>query len=186
VDAVNLPGEVYVIPPPVALFSDNSASASDLYPTVTFNNNTATMGTYLWDFGDSTYSTDYSPVHIYAGVGDYTVQLIVVDTAGCVDTVRRVIEIKPTSFVYIPNTFTPNGDSKNELFTVYCYNVASVQGEIFDRWGVKIYEWKGLNGGWDGTVDGNPVQGDTYVYRIVTTDLNDERLEHYGKVSVVR
>jgi gliding motility-associated-like protein len=186
VDAVNLPGEVYVIPPPVAQFSDNSASASDLYPTVTFNNNTATLGTYLWDFGDSTYSTDYSPVHIYGGVGDYTVQLIVVDTAGCVDTVRRVIEIKPTSFVYIPNTFTPNGDNKNELFTVYCYNVASVQGEIFDRWGVKIYEWKGLDGGWDGTVDGSPVQGDTYVYRIVTTDLNDDRLEHYGKVSVVR
>jgi gliding motility-associated-like protein len=184
--SVNHPDEVYVIPPPVAAFSDNSASASDLYPTVTFNNNTAGQGSYFWDFGDSTYSSDYSPVHVYTGVGDYTVQLIVIDTAGCVDTLRRVIEIKPTSFIYIPNTFTPNGDGKNEIFQVYSYNVSSVVGQIYNRWGVMLYEWDSVEGGWDGRVDGNAVQNDTYVYRVVTTDLNNVRQEHYGRITLAR
>jgi len=128
----------------------------------------------------------YSPVHTYDTVGAYEIVLIAIDLNGCVDTLRRGIDIRPTSNVYIPNTFTPNGDSKNDIFRAYTYNVVSVQGDIYDRWGLPIYHWDGLNSGWDGSVDGNAVQNDVYVYRIVTTDVNSKRQEHIGRVSIVR
>lgn len=183
---VNRPGAVNVIPPPPVNFTDNSASASDLYPTVDFNNNTGVQGTYFWSFGDGDTSTQYSPSHVYAGTGQFPVQLICIDTAGCIDSVLRIIEIRATSFIYIPNTFTPNGDSKNEKFQVYGYNLSSVVGQIYNRWGEKIYDWDGLSGGWDGTINGIQVQADVYDYRVVATDVNNVRKEYYGRIKVAR
>ncbi len=180
------PNALNVFPPPPISFGDNASSASDIYPIVNFTNNTTTLGTYTWDFGDGSYSSDYSPTHEYAQVGVYEVQLIAVDLNGCVDTLVRRIEIRPTSNVYIPNAFSPNGDLKNDLFQVFSYNVSSITGQVFDRWGLQIYEWKGVNSGWDGTVDGAPVQSDVYVYRVVTTDVNNKREVHVGHVSLVR
>ena len=131
--SVTRPGAVMVMPPPPVSFSDNSSTASDLYPTVDFNNNTGVLGTYYWSFGDGDTSSLYSPTHVYGDTGHYIVQLIAIDTLGCVDTLARMIEIRATSFVYIPNSFTPDGDQKNERFQVYCYNVNSVVGQIYNR-----------------------------------------------------
>lgn len=39
--------------------------------------------TYLWDFGDSTTSTDMYPVHAYAAPGTYNVTLHITDALGC-------------------------------------------------------------------------------------------------------
>jgi gliding motility-associated-like protein len=177
---------IQIYPPPVAQFIDNAYEASDIYPVVNFTNLTGALGTYAWDFGDGYFSNEYSPAHEYDTVGQYEVQLIAIDQNGCVDTIIRRIDIRPTSNVYVPNSFTPNGDLKNDVFRVYTYNVANVSADIFDRWGLLIYHWDGLTGGWDGNVDGNAVQNDVYVYRIVTTDVNGKREERVGRVSVVR
>jgi gliding motility-associated-like protein len=180
------PNALQVYAPPPASFLDNAVLASDIYPIVNFTNQTGTLGTYSWDFGDGALSTEYSPTHEYASIGIYEVQMIAIDLNGCVDTLLRSIEIRPTSNVYIPNSFTPNGDLKNDLFQVYTYNVVSVNSQIFDRWGLEIFTWDGVSGGWDGTIEGQPVQNDVYVYRIVTTDVNNKREVHVGHVSLVR
>ncbi len=44
---------------------------------------------YLWDFGDSTTSTNKTPSHIYNTPGIYTVSLIVQSNSGCSDTLVR-------------------------------------------------------------------------------------------------
>lgn len=43
-----------------------------------------------------------------------------------------------------------------------------------------------MKGGWDGKRDGNPVQSDTYVYRVSTIDVNAKHEVFVGHVSVVR
>lgn len=50
---------------------------------------------YLWDFGDGQTSTEYSPTHIYAEVGKYTVTLWVKDSTSCnqSDSVSKTFEI---------------------------------------------------------------------------------------------
>jgi gliding motility-associated-like protein len=57
----------------------------------------------------------------------------------------------------IPNIFTPNGDGINDVFHISgvsnpCNDEISV--EIFNRWGIKIYESVEPNFGWDGRTDG--------------------------------
>ena len=69
-------------------------------------NNTSTMGTYRWDFGDSTTSIQTAPTHVYANPGYYTVKLITRDVNGCFDTLVRpnyIHAVGPTA------KFTPNG-----------------------------------------------------------------------------
>ncbi|HRH65916.1 MAG TPA: T9SS type B sorting domain-containing protein, partial [Bacteroidia bacterium] len=128
----------------------------------------------------------YYPAHQYPDIGAYDIQLITVDYNGCVDTTVSRVEIRPSSTIYIPTAFTPNSDTKNDVFHVYTYNVVKIDAAIYDRWGLKIYEWDTLNGGWDGKINGNPVQSDTYVYRVSTLDVNNKRDVLIGHVSVVR
>jgi len=69
---------------------------------------------------------------------------------------------------------------------VYTHNVTNVEVQIYDRWGLKIVEWNDVKGGWDGKVNGNPAQSDTYVYRVSTVDVNEKKEIHIGHVSLVR
>jgi gliding motility-associated-like protein len=180
------PNAINIFAPPKAVFISNAANANDIYPLVNFVNQTVTPGFFYWNFGDGDTSTVYSPTHLYPDVGVYDVQLVTIDLRGCVDTTLVPIEIKPTSNIYIPNAFTPNGDTRNDYFKVYSYNVVSMEVQIYDRWGIKIVEWKDPLGFWDGKVNGSPAQSDTYVYRVSTIDVNDMKEVHVGHVSLVR
>jgi gliding motility-associated-like protein len=55
----------------------------------------------------------------------------------------------------LPNTFTPNGDGFNDLFTpIKCppYRfITRVDFKIFTRWGVKVFETTNPEINWDGT-----------------------------------
>ncbi len=180
------PNALQIYDAPDALFSSTDSEASDLYPLVNFNNQTGSQAFYYWNFGDGTTSQDYSPSHMYPGIGVYDVQLIAIDFNGCVDSILSRVEIRPTSTIYIPNAFTPNGDKRNDQFRIYTTNVVTLEAQIFDRWGLKVYEWNNLEGGWDGVVEGDPVQADVYVYRVSTVDVNNKRETRIGHVSLVR
>ena len=164
----------------------NASIADEIYPEVTFINQTLSSAFFYWNFGDGDTSTEFSPVHLYGDVGHYDVQLIAIDMNGCIDSTLIRLEIKPTSNVFIPNAFTPNGDTKNDYFQIYSYNVIDMDVQIYDRWGIKIIEWNGAKGRWDGRIDGTPVQADTYVYRVSTLDVNSKREVRVGHVSLVR
>ncbi len=50
----------------------------------------------------------------------------------------------------IPNVFTPNGDGYNDVFKISPGVLTALHCTIYDRWGVIVNEWHGINGGWDG------------------------------------
>ena len=180
------PNAVNIFPSPVADFSSNEDRANDFTPLVNFVNQTVSPGFFYWNFGDGDTSMQYSPTHIYPGVGQYLVSMITIDQNGCIDSISNYVEIKPISEIYIPNAFTPNGDTKNDIFQVYTHNVKEMQVQIYDRWGLKIIEWNDVKGGWDGKINGNPAQSDTYVYRVATLDVNEKSEVRIGHVSLVR
>jgi gliding motility-associated-like protein len=63
---------------------------------VNFNNQSSANGdTFEWDFGDGNSSTDENPTHIYSNVGNYDVELIVVNADGCGDTITQNVTIYP-------------------------------------------------------------------------------------------
>jgi gliding motility-associated-like protein len=69
------------------------------------------------------------------------------------NTNRTCIEYCP--YYELPNVFTPNGDGFNDLFVPIDYpnfrDVESVEMNIFNRWGEKVFETKNPEILWDGT-----------------------------------
>jgi gliding motility-associated-like protein len=180
------PSALTIFALPNVTFSSNSSESSDIFPQVSFFNQTGSTGTYYWSFGDGDTSAEYSPTHMYPTTGFYDVWLTAINLNGCIDSSLLKIEIKPTSNIYIPTAFTPNGDLQNDYFRIYSYNVKDVKVQIYDRWGLKIIEWNDPVGAWDGKVNGTPVQADVYVYRVSTVDVNEKREVIVGHVSLVR
>jgi gliding motility-associated-like protein len=113
-----------------------------------------------------------------------TYHAIAVNELGCqsMDTAR--IEIEPS--FYVPNSFTPNGDVHNEFFKPIFGGYIAIDVWIYDRWGNEITHWTDLDGSWDGTFKGKPVQEDVYVYLIKATDFRKKVLSKSGTVTVIR
>ncbi len=136
---------------------------------------------YKWDFGDGQTSTIKDPANIYKNIGEYLVCLMANDGGkGCADTICKTIEgYLNSDITVIPNIFTPNGDGKNDIFTISGKGLATLDAEIFNRWGQKMYEWHTVNGGWDGyTAAGLPATEGTY-YLILKITGADKAKTHY-------
>lgn len=109
--------------------------------------------TYQWSSGQTdSVATDLAS-------GDYVVT--VTDALGCTDTVSFRIEERQQ--FDIPNAFTPNGDSVNDVFFPVGFGFEVLEWVVYSRWGQKV--WSGNNSGWDGRLDGNELPSDVYVYR---------------------
>jgi len=86
---------------------------------------------------------------------------------GCI--CKSDIEIIVNLPIDVPNTFTPNGDGKNDKFLIkYTENYRNVEIDIFDRWGAKLYHNANYTDdtAWDGTSGGGKLPVATYYYII--------------------
>jgi gliding motility-associated-like protein len=119
------------------------------------------------------WSTGASSQVIMAGAyGTYYVQ--VTNQYDCsVRDSAQVHEFCPAT-VFVPNTFTPNGDGLNDLFLPVGKSIAEIQFRVFDRWGELLFQTNDLETGWDGTYRGELVKNDMYVWRMTYTFFTDE------------
>lgn len=154
---------------------------------VSFQNLTSNGFVYDWFFGDGGYSSDIHPSHVFDAPGIYPVTLIAEDEKGCIDSITLFVEIFKEYFVYVPNTFIPDGDRLNEVFSASLIGVESVEIEIFNRWGQLIFTSTDLDFEWDGTYRGNKVQNGTYVWKLVVLPENKVDKEIYtGHINLLR
>jgi len=169
-------------------------------PTTIFNtevdmiNNTDGINNqYQWYFpgGIPANSNAEEPTVLYPeGVSaDYPVELIVTNEFNCVDSTTDVVRVISDVLIYAPNTFTPDGDQKNNTWRVYVdgIDVNDFHLFIFNRWGEIIWESYDPEGIWDGTYGNTPVKDGTYVWRVIVKDFNsDKKYEFKGTVNVLR
>ncbi len=95
--------------------------------------------------------------------------------------------------MYIPNTFTPNGDGKNDAFYPRGYGLMDITiFRIFDRWGNLLYEATDIkpndkNTAWYGTDRrGKNVDPGVYVYYMEGYCTNNEKVTLTGNISLLR
>jgi gliding motility-associated-like protein len=114
-------------------------------------------GVFEWSNGGSTQ---------IAHVADYGVIAVNITNAfGCTltDSALIIQACQPT--IFIPNTFTPNGDGRNDVWLPVANNVASYEVHVFDRWGNVIFHSTSVDQGWDGTINGDPAPNEIYAWR---------------------
>jgi len=112
---------------------------------------------------------------------------------GCIAKDNITIKIEcNNSNVFIPNTFSPNGDSKNDYFYPQgsgLFNIRSLK--IFNRWGVMVFAKANFGAnvaanGWDGKYNGADQQSDVYVYVMDIVCENGTVLSYKGNVTLIR
>ena len=123
-------------------------------------------------------------------IGSITFQLTVSNNQGCSDDVISVLNIIEDAAIYIPNTFSPDGDAFNNTFHVFGKNISSKGFEltVFNRWGEVIFSSQDPNVGWDGyVVDRGPSPVGVYSYRLSYSFVNrDESEIIHGHVHLLR
>ncbi len=116
----------------------------------------------------------------------------VLNQFGCEATDTIAVKLLCTeAYIFIPNSFTPNNDGKNDVFYIKGKGVSIVKSmRIYNRWGELMFERRNFYmddraSAWDGRQKGVPVPTGTYVY---VTELQCESGDTYtrqGTVTVI-
>jgi len=175
--------------PPTADFNIYPESVSILIPEVNVVDASSSANSWSWDFTEDNLIDDtlQNTIYTYDDLGIYTIMLAIADSNGCVDTVYKSVEVKEDYQIYVPNTFTPDNDGINDFFFAKGTEGAlEFRMEIYDRWGLLIWEGHKMSSQWDGTYLNAPVPMDTYVWKVQVLIPNDEEQRVYiGHVNVL-
>lgn len=96
------------------------------------------------------------------------------------------LTLYPDVGLFVPNTFTPNGDGKNDILKVYGNYLQKMNIKIFNQWGEKVFESNDPNSGWGGNCRGQQQPVGVYVY-VVTATMPDGRIiNKKGTINLIR
>ncbi|MFN8243188.1 MAG: PKD domain-containing protein [Ferruginibacter sp.] len=120
---------------------------------------------YLWTPNQYLIDNKIKNVKVDKPQTDMTYTLTVTARGGC--KASDVVFVKLLKFPVIPNTFTPNNDGINDTWRIdYLNTYPDNHVQVFTRSGQLVFESRGYNKPWDGTLKGKPLPLDTYYYII--------------------
>ncbi|MFI5149297.1 MAG: PKD domain-containing protein [Bacteroidia bacterium] len=190
--SLSIPNFINALPRPEAAFTANPNPATILNPTIYFTDQSTNAFTWAWTFGDKTdsVSSQTNPFHTYLDTGCYNVLLIVTSANGCTDSIMNPVCIQPDFTFYAPNTFTPNGDGKNDVWSPKGIGIDPNHYDLmmFDRWGNLMFETHTWGEGWDGRANGGSdiAQIDTYVWKVKLLDFRGNKHQYEGHCNIIK
>jgi gliding motility-associated-like protein len=123
---------------------------------------------YKWSTGQTT------PIISVSDYGSYTLTV----SNGCVERTKevKINENKDCCLVFLPDAFTPNGDTNNDFYKAYtACTLNDFELVIFDRWGTMLYRTTNQDEAWDGTFNGKVLSPGVFVWRVI---YNDGKFDH--------
>ena len=168
-------------------FLPNAFASSDT--TINFGSsyqlNASGGNNYLWTPASGLDDINIpNPIATPSQTTTYTVSIS--DGAGCVSFKRVTVTVLKDNAIFIPNTFSPNGDGRNDYLFVRGNNLSDISLIIFDRWGEKIFETTNSLIGWDGTYKGEKVDPGVFTYVITISYSDKKSVSQSGTITLVR
>jgi gliding motility-associated-like protein len=192
-NSVSVNDYITVFQTPVASFTASPSLLFPESPTTNILNTSSDCEFYIWNMGVGDPDEMYFEPGEYqypANIADtFLITLYAISSEGCADTAYQEIYFNNNPFFYVPNTFIPDGDNKNEIWTPVFSNLSNVKKynvQIFNRWGELVFESNDPTFGWNGTYNGNTCQDGTYIWKLQFT-WYDKKV-HYanGHVNLLR
>jgi gliding motility-associated-like protein len=148
---------------------------------IKLNAGPVTVNQYLWSPSGSLLNE--------ISVDTAGVYSVVISADNCTTTDSIEISTFCHPALYVPNSFTPNGDGLNDDFQVKG-NVEGYHMNIFNRWGELLFTSNDINTSWDGNYKKHAVQIEVYVYHVTYQILDRKELlvnkSRVGTVTLIR
>lgn len=179
---------IQILEAPVAAFSVTPEKATTLEPFVAFEDQSKGAENIAWFLDEKDWGDQHIFKHEFIDTGNYEVQLVAITKDGCTDTVTRWVNHSAATTIYIPGSFSPNGDGLNDKFLVVGEDIdpANFEMEVFDRWGNTVFYSKNQDHGWDGKMVANGafVPAGSYAYIVRYIDRFGEPKKITGHVVI--
>ncbi len=129
--------------------------------TFFFGNSGFPISQWHWNFGDGNFSTLQNPVHVFADTGSYLVELTIIDTLGCTNSLNNEVHVAPIPQV----SFTMSDSLLCSGGTILFTGTASSN--------VNSWYWEFGDGSfsWDQNPIHNYASPGTYTITLTVTDI---------------
>ncbi len=192
---------VHVYPSPRAYFDISPPKVYVNDEEIRLFNLSEGGSTFIWEFGDGDTSHVRDPFHKYTKEGIYDITLHAYSENGCYDTYVKSpgVTVEPFGDLIFASVFKPNtdgpididglptsGDAVDQFFyppireTVLEYHL-----QIFNRWGVLIFETYDINKPWNGYYKGQLCQQGVYVWLVEGKYANGRPFKKAGDITLL-
>lgn len=181
---------IEIEPSPVADFVFSPDNPDNFAPEVTFTDRSSGASRWFWDFNSVATSIEQNPAYSFRDTGKQEITLIVTHPSGCQDSVTQIVDIAPQTTFFMPNAFSPNGDSVNDVFKGkgYLEGIKQFELQIWNRWGQQVFITEDPLEGWNGRVgrNGKDAPPGMYLYHVKMTGPRGEPSEWTGYATLIR
>lgn len=166
---------VQSLPTPSIVPLEEPLTGDKIAQTIIFRAQGRSRSFFEWQIAGGTVvagqGTAEIQAQLFADALRYSAAIVETDRTGCVSTVAS-LTLPYDSTLVLPNVITPNGDGKNETFTMA--NLRFYPGcrlEIYDRWGRQVF----IDNDYSGTFSGVQLPAGTYMYRLIQANLKERK-----------
>lgn len=105
----------------------------------------------------------------------------------CTDDIQVRIKVFRGPDIYVPNSFTPNGDGVNDVLKPVPVGVREFHHfNVFNRFGQLLFSTTNASTGWDGKIQGKEQNSGTYVWIAEAVDYKGNIIQQKGYSTLIR
>lgn len=173
-----------------------------VYPlSISANHDTISAGetSIIHVITDTTLAVNFHPGGTADSTGYYftvsptettTYTASILDSTGCPRTVNITIYVLSMSCrsedVFVPNTFTPNGDGQNDVLFVRSNVMEELYFAVYNRWGQMVFETTDMTEGWDGIYNGMKADPAVFAWYLRVKCHNGDEIRKKGNTTLIR
>ncbi len=192
-DSVYIVDTLKVLKKPIANFSFTKGTDDGENTSYKLVNTSFGANSFDWKFNGkyTGISTDKNPEISLNDTISGNISILLVATAGgnCSDSLEYMIKIPPALLFFAPNSFSPNGDGVNDVwtFSMSGFSLKDFEISIWDRWGALVWKSTNSKDSWDGIYNSNKLPVGTYNWTMLTKDeISDQKYFQKGVITLIR